>query len=135
MNDYEIYQAHQVAQAQAQDILAKQKRKTGVAMLGKPIEELRADPKHSGNVLKFEILAGEALAFAALTSELMTLNLADVIEKMHQYIGRSQYLRFVSSPVVYRNVLEQTKNLKLISELRQSNCLTTLNAKQNSAYI
>ena len=79
------------------------KNKTGYAILGNPLPELIKDPKF---VLYQEdaIASGEALAFAALSSEYLVLSVAGVPEKeLRQFIGRSQFPKFTEKPLVRKH--------------------------------
>ena len=70
---------------QAQNMLDKQKQKTGVAILGHPQRVLDTDPKFQGDIKSDCIKAGEQLALASLTAELLILKLAN-ISKVQKYI-------------------------------------------------
>ncbi len=83
------------ADKKAKKLLQKQKRYTGVAILGNPFECLKSDPKIQGELLKQFILNGEALARAALAAEFTVLIVCQVpCKQQHEYTGRSQYPKF-----------------------------------------
>ena len=85
----------------AKERLSQQKKKTGVAILGKPSPALESDPKFQGTFKNDSIKSGEMLALASLSSELLVLNVTDVHSfERKQYIGRSQYPAFVKRPLV-----------------------------------
>ena len=80
----------------------KQKRKTGVAILGVPLDELNSDPKFQGPVLENCVIQGEIQACAALTIELAILDVAGINRKdQKSYTGRSQYPRFKNKPIIF----------------------------------
>ena len=82
-----VNQARQLAK----NMLAKQKLKTGVAILGFPLKEVLEDPLIQ--LRKNEsIINGESLALSCLTAELTVLLGADIKwNHRHKYIGRGQY--------------------------------------------
>ncbi len=86
--------------------LNKAKRRTGIAILGRPSEALLSDPKFSGEYKAESIRVGEGLAEATLSSELFVLSLAGVPDKeQHMFTGRSQYLKILSKPVRGKNAV------------------------------
>ena len=85
---------YQDALCTAQTKLHLQKVRTGVAILGSPSDVLLNDPKFSGSGYpQAAIAAGEVLAEATLTSEILVCNVVG-ITNISRYIGRSQYPRF-----------------------------------------
>ena len=84
--------------------LAKQKEKTGVAILGNPPAKLSGDAKFQGDYLKDALLVGESMAQASLLSEVVVLMGAGVAqEEFHKYIGRGQYPKIKNKPQVRAN--------------------------------
>ncbi len=83
------------AHRQAQRLLLRQKSKTGVAILGKPIDALRNDPKCQGATLADSVTVGERMALTALKTEIAVLITVRVpVRDRFRYFGRSQYPRF-----------------------------------------
>ena len=81
--------------------MQSQKRKTGVGILRTPAVELKADQKFQGELLQASITAGEELAFAALSSELLVCRVAEIPpHEQHRYLGRSQYPKFKNKSMV-----------------------------------
>ena len=92
------------ASCKAKQILSKQKRKTGVAILGTPIDTLKHDKKFQGCTLKDAIASGEEVALASLTSEILVCDVAGVPSKEHKlYTGRAQYPIFKVKPLIRAN--------------------------------
>ena len=79
---------NKTAHNRAKKILQKQKRKTGVAILGKPNDALKQDPKFQGSLGKKCIQTGEQLALASLSAELLVLDTCQFPKnKQSQYTG------------------------------------------------
>ena len=85
----------------AKHILYKQQTKTGVAILGNPIPELISVPKFQGSLKVDQLIHGEHIAQAALATELLVLDVAQIprIEQC-SYTGRSQYPRYKYKPLI-----------------------------------
>ena len=92
---------YQQSRKQARDMLYQQSHKTGVRILGQPLKELSEDSKYSQEYEAESEKAGEALAWASLTAELMICKLAKVPFK--GYLGRGQYPRFRRNPIAPTN--------------------------------
>ena len=85
-------------------MLSIHKSKTGVAILGKPIDVLNDDIKYQGDFLSDSIQEGEKMALSALTSELLVLITARIpVRDRGRYLGRSQYPRFRTHSVCRAN--------------------------------
>ena len=94
------------AQLKATQTLNKAKDRTGYAILGKPSTALIQDTKYNQSYLKDSISTGEQLAHAALATEYHVLNIAKVPETdYHKYIGRSQFPRFITKPIISKSRL------------------------------
>ena len=84
--------------------LQKQKKRTGIAILGKPSKQLIEDPKYQGDFLAASTRVGEQLALSALSSELLILLTLSIPRKQwHKYIGRSQYPKFKEQSIASNN--------------------------------
>ena len=68
LNDFEKLKAHRKALGKARYKLNMHKAITGVGILGKPVKELKEDPKYD-SILEDSIAVGEQLALASLTAE------------------------------------------------------------------
>ena len=80
------------ARKRAKQILRKQYKKTGIAILGKPSQTLNHDPIFQGDLKQANVKVGEDLALALLTSELLTLDTVQVPRSQQKlYTGRSQH--------------------------------------------
>ena len=78
----------------AKNVLQKQKRHTGVAILGRPDYSLDTDIKFQGDLKIQCIRVGEQLAFASLSSEFLVLDVVGVArDQQSRYTGRSQYAK------------------------------------------
>ena len=75
----------------------------GIAILGQPSDLIMSDPKYLVHMTQ-HVLAGESLALAALTIELLVCSVAQVEPK--SYIGRSQFQKFVIAPAVQQTLIE-----------------------------
>ena len=94
----------------AKQILDKQQTKTGVAILGNPIPELISDLKFQGSLKVDQLIHGEHIAQAALATELLVLDVAQIPRKEQcSYTGRSQYPRYK-----YKPLIRNTKNQRLL---------------------
>ena len=71
LNQYQQYEKYTAANKFAFIKLAKQKRKTGIAILGKPDESLLHDDKFGGNFMLGSVAVGEGLALVALSAEIL----------------------------------------------------------------
>ena len=92
------------AQSTANFKLQKQKKRTGIAILGRPSTELAKDPKYQGDFLLDSIKVGEQLALSALSSEMLILLTLSIPRKQwHKYIGRSQYPKFREQSIASNN--------------------------------
>ena len=99
-------QETELAQAQnaATQMLDAQKSKTGVGILGQPLDTLANDPKFQGAIAVDSIKAGEIMAHAALSCELLVCNVSDIPHtQRYKYIGRSQYPKFKSKPLISKS--------------------------------
>ena len=75
------------AQKTANMKLQKQKKRTAIAVLGKPSQQLVNDPKYQGDFLAASTRVGEQLALSALSSELLILLTLSIPRKQwHKYI-------------------------------------------------
>ena len=81
MTDYQRYNAFLAARRRARRTLWRQKCRTGVGILGQPLTELVNDPKYGADYEAESLRAGEKLAEASLTAELMVCNLAKAPHK------------------------------------------------------
>ena len=92
--------SYRKAHTLARNMLNKQKRKTGVAILNKPCGALDTDPKYQGSYREESIRVGERLALASLAAELHVLQLAGIQSNLYyKHIGRGQYPKFAWKPV------------------------------------
>ena len=121
LNDYQQYAKYKHAHLYATNRLHKQKSKSGVAILGKPSQELLADPKFSGSLLMDSLHVGEQFAVASLASEILVMLVCDIPTKVwHKYIGRSQYPKFKYKPIIesyQSNTYYQDHDLNFWGEL------------------
>ena len=121
LNDYQQYAKYKHAHLYATNRLHKQKSKSGVAILGKPSQELLADPKFSGSLLIDSLHVGEQFAVASLASEILVMLVCDIPTKVwHKYIGRSQYPKFKYKPIIesyQSNTYYQDHDLNFWGEL------------------
>ena len=101
MNNYQKFSVYHKARKQARNKLYRQSRKTGIGILGQPLKELSEDSKYSQEYKVDSEKAGEALACATLTAEIMICRLAKV--PLKGYLGRGQYPRFKRSPITPTN--------------------------------
>ena len=81
MNQYQQYKKYTYAKQYAQNKLLKQKTKTGIAILGRPLQSLLSDDKFGNNLLLDSIAVGEQLALAALTAEILVMLVTDIKAK------------------------------------------------------
>ena len=99
-NEEQRIQLYKTAKNRAKHKLQKQKKKTGVAILGKPVPCLENDPKFQGKMLQQSIKNGEDLALASLTAEFLLLDTCKVpLNLQYQYTGRAQYPKIKSKPM------------------------------------
>ena len=81
------------AEDRAKAKLAQQRRCTGVAILGRPLDVLEHDIKFQGVAKQDAIAAGELMAQAALTCEYLICDIARIPQQdQYKYIGRSNIL-------------------------------------------
>ena len=102
-DDYQKYNVFLAARRRAKRSLWRQKCKTGIGILGKPLRELTEDPKYGAEYEAESLRAGEKLAEASLTAELMVCTLAQAPHK--GCTGRGQFPRFLNRPIAPRNVV------------------------------
>ena len=120
-NEDEQNRLMKMAQKRASKLLIKQHKKTGIAILGKPVSALKHDPKFQNELLAQSIKNGETLAKAALTAELVVLDVCRIPRKeQHEYVGRSQYPKFKNKKMKFYKVKQNDKCEHLVywSELR-----------------
>ena len=80
-------------------------KKTGVAILGKPIPQLATDPLVQGDIKKAAVEVGEQYALVSLASEVFILTAAGISpDKFRPYLGRGQYPKFVHSAPLSKKV-------------------------------
>lgn len=85
----------------SRDVLIKQKKKTGVGILGKPLKVLANDVTFQGELKQQQIFHGEKLALASLATEFFVLDVAKVPRKdQHKYTGRGQYPQIKYTPLI-----------------------------------
>ena len=78
LNDDEQSRFYKKSHKRAKHILLKHKHKFGHAILGHPTKELENDTKFQNQLKKDMVGVGEAHSLAALTSELMILDVAQI---------------------------------------------------------
>ena len=94
------------AQLKATQTLNRAKDRTGYAILGKPSNALIQDTKYNQSYLQDSISTGEQLAQASLATEYHVLDIANIPETdYHKYVGRSQFPRFITKPIVSKSRL------------------------------
>ena len=92
--------AWEAAQYRAGCKLAAHKSKTGIAILGSPTNRLEYDEKFQGELKEQQLINGERLALASLSTEMLILDVAKVpIKEQYSYYGRSQYPKFKNKPL------------------------------------
>jgi len=108
---------HQAGQ-EAKVILARQKEKTGYAILGTPPVEILVDKKTPEVIKGSSKVVGEQLALNALTSELYILLIAQISkEEYRHYIGRSQFPLLVKDSKQQRGVPDFISKEDLINRV------------------
>ena len=112
--DQKMHQARQEAQV----ILARQKEKTGYAILGTPPVEVIIDKKTPEVIKRSSKVVGEQLALNALTTELYILIIAQIKkEDYRHYIGRSQFPLLVRDSKQHRGVPDFISKEDLINKV------------------
>ena len=98
--------------------MAKQKSKTGVAILNNPPPILENEINYKAS-LKASIQVGEELAFASLSTELLVLQVSGTPKhKWEPYLGRSQYPKFCVKTLAPMN----KPNIKYTDEPIMESC-------------
>ena len=90
LNDYERLEQYNDAKVQATKVLSRQRKRTGVAILGRPIPALSQSLELSGEARSVSLRAGEHFSLASLTGEILVLALAGCSYDT-KYLGRGQY--------------------------------------------
>ena len=104
--------AYRGASIMAYNRLQHHKLKTGIAILGSPMDVLDKDPKYQGSVRTSAITQGEELAHIALAAELLVLSIDEIPQKdWNKYIGRSQYPKFQIKSLCKPNSIEPLENI------------------------
>ena len=82
---------------------------------------LNQDPKFQDDLKRAQILHGEQLALAALSSELLVPSVSNIPKNQHKlYNGRSQYPKSSSKPVIKdTNYNEFCPQLNYWSKIKQ----------------
>ena len=84
--------------------MAKQKRKTGIAIWGKPDESLLHDDKFGGNCILDSVAVGEGLALVVLSAEILVLLLCSIgFKEWRHCFGLSQYPKFKKNQLLGQN--------------------------------
>ena len=113
------------AQSDATSTLAKWKRRSGVAIIGKPPPALITDTKYNDTYRSASIQAGEGLAKAALATEYHILDLAQ-FTRSSRYLGRPQFLKFVTQPTTIKSRANYLYRDDLLNALHLTNNILIL---------
>jgi len=129
--DQKMLQARQEAKV----ILARQKEKTGFAILGNPPVEILIDKKTPEVIKGSAKVVGEQLALNALTSELYILIIAQISkEEYRHYIGRSQFPLLVRESKQHRGVPDLISKEDLINRVAiVGNAVLSITGNNNSS--
>ncbi len=99
LNDFQKLRQWITAEDLAKRRLAHSKKRTGLAILGRPSQALLEDPKYNQEFLEKAGYVGESFAQAALASEYLILRLAKIPpEDRNRYTGRSQFPAMLPRP-------------------------------------